>query len=894
MRVNKNETLANFKQPEIRSEKSRGLTEVSENKRAPINESYLRGFLKDTAELIDSQPTVGNAWKKYWSERGVNNIDDYKVQVTTKSKPNVFQAFSLNPHVDSELKTLSAFDYVAHNNHNYYHPKVLNKNSSIPLSINELNQFKLPEYQKELQEHYFEENTGKIKNFASQYPELAVIAAINKGTIPEDSMNILSSVENGNGEVLLPNLGPYKSASLVMLRDNDSQQSLLINMNPLQTGSNVSHFDNNTEMQKFFKNEKNEEFILSHFNLYDIQDGVFVKGAKEHLDNVQHRRKVHDGVWVGSALGTRGPTWEPASDMEFTSFSQLNDKYGNEYVNRLKTQFTNNADVLTVSDSERRTKQGLEIAQPIIDGLSIAASPFFPIAAAGIGLISGVGIPFYKALTADTQAERNESSLEVLTNIVMEGVTNIPVAGVGQAVRGVPKPEGELPSFRPNEPVSVSYIPIKDKTNPFGYDLPTIKEKPEVLVSNPPPSKKPRLTLDANHNVSYNSEGTYEYATKKTYKGKNNFRSHEAEHSIGMDVLVNPYQYTQKPNLAQTDVYPDNTPFRELNSAAKPTKYNRYDYPKLTNAAPAYQEFKPLHIAHIGTGLGNPISDQKGVEGLAVPTTSRPNVKKEQKNFDSGYYPNKYRAEQRSSIEKGNIGEAIAFNQEAYSNSPAFRFFYRSEKLESDGSWTKLAEGSPSWLQEANQLKLTNDLQSIGIPLNQSPQQIVTAMNSARKNINASYYLQTKLPELHWVDYPPGTTGAGTIQTTQITDEHRIEMIRARHAAISGDIPGVHDVLDITKNYNINKGDGTPFTYQDIDQIMLPTDADKVRKAYDELILGGNTQPTAADVEQHLKSQHIKSSLLNITRPSQTNPNNIQTKEVDIDIKTIQSILSIT
>ncbi|WP_198598503.1 hypothetical protein, partial [Vibrio lentus] len=62
--------------------------------------------------------------------------------------------------------------------------------------------------QKELQEHYFEENTGKIKNFANQYPELAVIAAINKGTIPENSMNILSSVENGNGEVLLPNLGP--------------------------------------------------------------------------------------------------------------------------------------------------------------------------------------------------------------------------------------------------------------------------------------------------------------------------------------------------------------------------------------------------------------------------------------------------------------------------------------------------------------------------------------------------------------------------------------------------------------------------------------------------------------------------------------------------------------
>ncbi|MEZ9292386.1 hypothetical protein, partial [Vibrio lentus] len=163
---------------------------------------------------------------------------------------------------------------------------------------------------------------------------------------------------------------------------------------------------------------------------------------------------------------------------------------------------TNNADVLTVSDSERKTKQGLEIAKPIIDGLSIAISPFFPIAGVGAGLLSGIGIPAYQALTADTQDERDTSSFDVLTNLLIEGFTNIPVAGVGQAVRRTPKPEGELPSFRPHAPESVSHTPIKDNNNPFGYDLPTIKEKPEVLVSNQPPSNKPQQFLkDENGDV---------------------------------------------------------------------------------------------------------------------------------------------------------------------------------------------------------------------------------------------------------------------------------------------------------------------------------------------------------------------------------------------------------
>ncbi|PHN83530.1 hypothetical protein CSB62_23860 [Vibrio splendidus] len=455
MRVNTNETLVKLKQPEIMSEKSRGLNEVSENKRTAINESDLRELSKDMAKLIDSQPTVANAWRKYWLEKGVNNIDGYRVQVTTQLM-SFIESFSPNPQVEYEYKTLSAFDYVVQNDPNHFHPKVFNKN--VPLSSSEsknilskLDDFKLPEYQKELQDHYFEEQTGRIKNFAKKYPEIAVIAAINKGMVQENSMHILSSVESGNGEVLLPNLGPYKSSSLVMLRDNDSKQSLLISMNPLKTGSNVFHFDNNTKMQRFFKNEKNEEFIQSHFNLYDLQDGVFVKGAKTHLDNVQHGRQVQSGFTGGSLSGIRSPSykWEPALDMEFTSFSQLNDKYGNEYVNRLKTQFTNNADVFVVSDSERKTKLWLERAKPIVDGLSIAISPFFPAAGVGGGLLSGIGIPIYQALTAYTQSERDAASFEVLTNLLLEGVTNIPVVGVRQTVRAAPKLGGELPSFRP-------------------------------------------------------------------------------------------------------------------------------------------------------------------------------------------------------------------------------------------------------------------------------------------------------------------------------------------------------------------------------------------------------------------------------------------------------------
>jgi hypothetical protein len=120
--------------------------------------------------------------------------------------------------------------------------------------------------------------------------------------------------------------------------------------------------------------------------------------------------------------------------------------------------------------------------------------------------------------------------------------------------------------------------------------------------------------------------------------------THESEHTIGYEPL------------AQT-------------SGLKRGKSPRAR--ELENHAPAYQESKPMHRAHIGTG-----------------TTSE--------RDESGFNSHEYRAAQRATLEAGDVSSAVQLNQLGYAHMPEFQAETGWEKDAADDSYAHMVGGMKS------------------------------------------------------------------------------------------------------------------------------------------------------------------------------------------------------
>lgn len=139
-------------------------------------------------------------------------------------------------------------------------------------------------------------------------------------------------------------------------------------------------------------------------------------------------------------------------------------------------------------------------------------------------------------------------------------------------------------------------------------------------AAGPPPGPGPKRQR------TY-GEGTHGFKTAeqtrlgKKYGASVTGATHESEHTVGYDVL------------------------------AKPAGLNRKtDGAHLEKLAPAYQEQKPFHRAHIGTGNK---------------TSSGPE--------DGGWNSAAYRRDQRTCIEAGDVSSAVQLNQLGYAHNPRFK-----------------------------------------------------------------------------------------------------------------------------------------------------------------------------------------------------------------------------
>lgn len=117
--------------------------------------------------------------------------------------------------------------------------------------------------------------------------------------------------------------------------------------------------------------------------------------------------------------------------------------------------------------------------------------------------------------------------------------------------------------------------------------------------------------------------------------------THESEHTIGYEPL------SQTGNLPR----------------GKSTRAR-----ELENHAPAYQESKPMHRAHIGTG-----------------TTSE--------RDESGMSSHEYRAAQRAMVEAGDVSSAVQLNQLGYAHMPEFQAETGWQKDAADDSYAHMVTG---------------------------------------------------------------------------------------------------------------------------------------------------------------------------------------------------------
>ncbi|MDQ9128523.1 hypothetical protein RDT67_19075 [Serratia fonticola] len=326
--------------------------------------------------------------------------------------------------------------------------------------------------------------------------------------------------------------------------------------------------------------------------------------------------------------------------------------------------------------------------------------------------------------------------------------------------------------------------------------------------------------------------GSYEHA--KLNKSNDGFISytskvsHEAEHVIGMDVLLNKFK------LAPNDT-----------SVVRITNLSRGNYSYIENAAPAYHEFKNIHQEHIGTGsVGIDTTAPGGILTFNSASSSK-SENSAARILDSGHSSSTYRNMQRTFLEEGDIGSAIAENQKDYANSSLFQLIYRkSSKSEIIGTAfnakkQKLVHAPESfyqelefdtWLEHVNKnAKAKELLENAGIEIISidkvnihtkigsniqtvtytTPLDIKTYVNQRLdaeiERVNKAYYTQTQLDYLYFIADPK--TKPKAMYRFDIDDIDRLNIIRARMAALTGSTNITPtDVINEIVKYDIKFG----------------------------------------------------------------------------------------
>lgn len=133
--------------------------------------------------------------------------------------------------------------------------------------------------------------------------------------------------------------------------------------------------------------------------------------------------------------------------------------------------------------------------------------------------------------------------------------------------------------------------------------------------------KKPRATRNRYSTGTHGFKKSEQARLKRLLNISVTGSTHESEHTIG---------------------------FEPLNRTSGQKRGKAKEAKTLENMAPAYQEVKPSHREHIGTG-----------------TTQSPD--------ESGFNSQTYRDTQRSLIESGDVSSAVQINQLAYAFDPNFR-----------------------------------------------------------------------------------------------------------------------------------------------------------------------------------------------------------------------------
>lgn len=135
------------------------------------------------------------------------------------------------------------------------------------------------------------------------------------------------------------------------------------------------------------------------------------------------------------------------------------------------------------------------------------------------------------------------------------------------------------------------------------------------------PPKKPRQPRTTYILGQHGAKGREQKRLSKRYGIKVTGSTHESEHTIG---------------------------FEPLNQTSGIKRGTAGRIRTLENKAPAYQEYKPLHRDHIGTGTTNTVDK-------------------------SGFNSHTYRQYQRSLVESGDVSSAVQLNQLGYSFDPKFK-----------------------------------------------------------------------------------------------------------------------------------------------------------------------------------------------------------------------------
>ena len=206
-------------------------------------------------------------------------------------------------------------------------------------------------------------------------------------------------------------------------------------------------------------------------------------------------------------------------------------------------------------------------------------------------------------------------------------------------------PHAKLPELLAIEPEATSRKRPREEepapsashaTGPGGAPIGAIMQAFGHWVDAPSPAKRGKYEPHE-HGAKKQEQQRLTEAHGETVSGD----THESEHTIGYEPL------------AQT-------------AALKRGKSPRAQ--ELENHAPAYQESKPMHRAHIGTG-----------------TTSKRDA--------SGFNSHEYRATQRSLLEAGDVSSAVQINQLGYAHDPEFQAEKGWEAHAADDSYAHMVGG---------------------------------------------------------------------------------------------------------------------------------------------------------------------------------------------------------